>query len=110
MSTSRDARQLRNHTSELAGAVDRAGNTGGAGALIMVVKTFQQVTYPGVANAVYACHPVDVSFPETEGATPTLTVQTNATIDVLNVGSAVPPIGTLRIAAMIDGFWVFGYS
>jgi hypothetical protein len=71
----------------------------------MVVITYTKGTYPTAAKSYYACHPVKVSGTEAEGQTVTTTTDTGQTLYVANVGSTVPPTGTIVLATLVGGRW-----
>jgi len=75
-----------------------------------LLQTYTETTYPTVAGRVYACHPVWIDADDTEGATPTFTVDTDITIYALNVGSQIPASGTKVIGHLVGGRWVFRWS
>jgi hypothetical protein len=79
------------------------------GARSLLVQTTTKTTYPTTAGAYYAVKAVDVDGAETEGATPTFTVQTDI-FYALNVGSAVPPSGTNILAECIGGMWLIRFD
>jgi hypothetical protein len=76
----------------------------------MVVQTYAKSSYPTAAKSYYACHPVKVSGTELEGQAVTTTVDANQTLVVANVGSTVPPSGTIVIATLVGGRWEFSFN
>jgi hypothetical protein len=96
---------LRRRHDELGAAADAR-----RGALVncspsMVVQTYARSSYPTAAKSYYACHPVKVAGIEAEGQTVTTTADANQTLLVANVGSTVPPTGTIVIATLVGGRW-----
>lgn len=91
-------------------AVDRLAPHGELGSLAVLVNTRAISTYPTVPGAFYACSPLLVDGPETEGATASFTTEDTRTIYALNVGSQVPPVGTAVIAHACGGRWTFRYD
>lgn len=75
-----------------------------------LLVTFTETTYPTVAQAVYACHPVSIDVAETEGVTPTLTADTGVTIYALNIGSEIPVSGSHVIGHATGGRWTFAWD
>lgn len=105
-----DARIERERNAALIAALGRAGERYGEGGLSMLVQTFAETTYPTVANAFYAVHPVEVDGDDAEGDTPTFTVDDERTLHAYNLGSAVPPAGTNVICHSRSGRWVFTFN
>ena len=68
---------------------------------------YQQGHVPG---AFYACVPLSIDGPEIEGATASFTTEGTRTMYALNVGTQVPPVGTIIIAHACGGRWTFRYD
>lgn len=102
-----EASQLRRRHGELEAAIDRADSPQGSGATSLLVKTIRVGTYPTAAKAMYAVVAMDVRCVESEGQAPTRTVAADADhFYALNVGSAIPPVGTeYLIADKIGSLW-----
>jgi hypothetical protein len=101
----RETTTLRRRHDELGAAADAR-----RGALVncspsMVVQTYARSSYPTAAKSYYACHPVKVSGTEAEGQAVTTTVDSGQTLYVANVGSTVPPSGTIVVAILVAGRW-----
>lgn len=79
----------------------------GSPSLIGQTKTVQ--AYPAAAQSFYACVPQTVLGKEKEGGTGILTPGT-ATFFALNLGTAVPPVGTSILATFVESRWVFRYD
>lgn len=80
------------------------------GAPTMVGRTKTVGTYPTAAAKFYACSPVGVTGPESEGSSGTKTVDTSATIYAFNLGTAIPPSGTDVLLTFVDSRWVFRWD
>ena len=80
------------------------------GAVAILAQTRVVVSYPTVAAAFYACSPLQVDGPETEGATATFTEDGTRTIYAFNLGTQVPPAGSRIIAHACGGRWTFRYD
>ena len=105
-----DGRIERERNAALADALGRFGAEAGEGGLSVLVQTFAETTYPTDANAFYAMHPVEVDGPEGEGDAATFTADETRTLYAYNLGSAVPPVGTIVIAHLRSGRWVFTFN
>jgi hypothetical protein len=75
----------------------------------LVAQTKKLTSYPTSSQQFFACSPLSVMGLEVEGGIGTLTVG-NSTFFALNLGSAVPPIGTSVVATFVDNRWVFRYD
>lgn len=82
----------------------------GDGSAGMLVQTFTQTTYPTSAGKFYAVHPVLADGTESEGASPTFTVDTSTTLYALNAGTQIPASGTTLIVAAVGGRLCFRYD
>jgi hypothetical protein len=80
------------------------------GAVAILAQTRVAVSYPSVPAAFYACSPLQVDGPETEGAAVTYFGDSSRTILAFNLGTQVPPAGTRLIAHACGGRWVFRYD
>jgi len=73
------------------------------GAAGWLLKTFVKTSYPTAVSVVFACHPVWVDAADTEGATPSFTVDSTVEIYALNLGTLVPPVGTIMVGTAVGG-------
>ncbi len=105
-----DARIMRERQETAASAIQRLSPSSQNGSEAMVARTKVRGTYPAVASAFYACGPLRIDGPETEGAAVTFTEDLSRTIMALNVGSKVPPVGTKLIIHSSGGRWTFRYD
>src|SRR5690349_7193338 len=76
---------------------------------VALARTKAVGTYPTAANRYFAMSPVTVGGVEGEGNPGTFTVE-SGTFFALNIGSAVPPVGTDVIVEGINGRWVFEFN
>lgn len=75
----------------------------------LLVLTKSLGSYPSAPRSYYACQPLSVLGAETEGGTATL-VMKDCTLFALNLGNAVPPIGTTLIATNVRNRWCFRWD
>jgi len=80
------------------------------GTVAILAQTRVVVSYPTVPAAFYACSPLQVDGPETEGAAATFTEDSTRTIYAFNLGTLIPPTGTSIIAHACGGRWTFRYD
>lgn len=104
-----DSAEERDRFAAAIDALERFVDDGPDGSDAALLRTFTETTYPTVAASVYACHPVSIGVAETEGATPTFTVDTTRTIYALNIGTQIPATGTNLIGHVCGGRWVFDW-
>ncbi len=67
-------------------------------------------TYPTSAGVFYACNPELIYGNETEGATPTFTADGSTIVYALNLGTSIPPNGTILVIHSVGGRWVFRFD
>lgn len=89
--------------------VERLTQGDQTGAEAVLVRTQASGSYPTSAQRYYPVKRVDISGPETEGASPTLG-ESGETFTALNMGSAIPPPGTYVIVVQLFGRWVFRHG
>jgi hypothetical protein len=104
-----DARTQRDRAAALDAVVDRMQSPPGDCNAAALFTTTTQVTYPTTATAFFAVLLTDVGSPEVEGGSATYTTGT-AIFQALNIGTAVPPSGTLVIAHATGGRWCFRFD
>jgi hypothetical protein len=80
------------------------------GTVAILAQTMLVAQYPTVAGAFYACAPLQVDGPETEGSAATFATFASRTIYALNLGTQVPPLGTKIIAHACGGRWAFRFD
>jgi hypothetical protein len=104
--SAREARILRDRQTAHEDALDRATNDAGAfGAARIIGQVYNGGAMPNTTPRVYLTHPVLISGPETEGGSPTLTVDTDASVPVVVLGKA-PVAGDYLTAYAVGGRWV----
>ena len=79
------------------------------GAPTLVVKTVTVKTYPTVAQRFYGVQAVTVLGAEVEGQVGSVTTG-SGTFYALNLGSAVPPVGTQLNATFTGNRWIFTFN
>lgn len=104
-----DAARLRVRADLLRDDLSRLGPTPAFGSPSLVAQTTAIQAYPIVARSFFGCTPLTVLGPEIEGGAGVLTPG-SATFLALNVGTAVPPIGTTILATFVESRWVFRYD
>jgi hypothetical protein len=103
-------RVLRERLAADRAAVDRLTPFAEDGAVAVLAQTKAISKYPTVPGAFYACVPLSIDGPEIEGATASFTTEGTRTMYALNVGTQVPPVGTIIIAHACGGRWTFRYD
>jgi hypothetical protein len=79
-------------------------------AVAILAQTRSVVHYPTVASACYACSPLQVDGPETEGATATFTADPTRIVYAYNLGTQIPPAGTKILIHACGGRWTFRFD
>ena len=103
-----EARRLRERDEAFQDDLSRRDQVPAFGSPSLVAQTKAIAAYPTTAQRFYACVPQTVLGPEVEGG-PALAA-TPATFFALNLGSAVPPLGTTVVATFVDSRWVFRFD
>jgi len=67
-------------------------------------------SYPTMAGAFYAGNPTYVNGTEAEGGVASYSPDTSQVIYAYNVGTKVPPLGTVFVAHAVGGRWAFRYD
>jgi hypothetical protein len=73
-------------------------------------KTTTITSYPTSATATFAVTPVDVSGTEAEGSSASYTPRAGVVAFATNLGSSVPPSGTLVVCHVVGGRNIFRYD
>jgi hypothetical protein len=103
-----ELRVLRERQQGDSDALDRdGGDVFGSAAL--VVRTGMTTTYPTTSNVYYTCSSYQITGTEVEGGAGSLTADSGLLM-ALNLGTAIPPIGTAVVAHSVGGRWVFRYD
>lgn len=76
----------------------------------LVVTTVTMTTYPTAARRMYAVQITKPGGIEIEGQTVTIAAAVGGTFAAANLGSAIPPVGTVLIIDQVDGYWTFVYD
>jgi hypothetical protein len=105
-----DTRILREQQAATLATADRLATFAEDGTVAILAQTTTVTTYPTVPGAFYACVPLWIDGPETEGATAAFTFNGTRTIYAFNLGTQVPPVGTRIIAHSCGGRWAFRYD
>ena len=90
----------------------RAGGDDSGGAAVSMGVTFMEgTTYPAGAAAYYSIHAAQPGGVEQEGSAGTATVPGGAAvIHAMNIGGAIPAIGTTVLYWSIGPRWVFRHD
>ncbi len=105
-----DTRILRERQADALAAADRLAGFAHDGGVAILVQTTAVSAYPTTAGACYGCNPVLVDGLENEGAAASFTADSTRTLYAFNVGSQLPPVGTIVIAHASGGRWAFRYD
>lgn len=104
-----DARIQRERYDHLGGELARFGESPSEGGIAILVKTTTDTTYPTTAGAFYCCNPVEADGDEAEGDAATFAADTSRKLYAYNLGSEIPPAGTITVAVAQSGLWFFTY-
>ena len=109
MSVADDAKRLRVREAIRADASKRreAGTTEGAPCAL--AQTIVEHSYPTASSCFFACLAQNVLGTEVEGGAAIVTSD-GAIFHALNLGSAVPPVGTYVLTTFVADRWVFRYD
>jgi hypothetical protein len=106
-----DLRILRDRQTAAATAIDRSATAGDAhGSAAMCVITTTISSYPTSTGVFYACNPELLTGSEFEGAAPSFSADTASVVYALNLGTAVPPNGTIVVIHAVGGRWAFRFD
>jgi hypothetical protein len=105
-----DLRVLRDRQEAASAALDRSSGQDPYASAALCVITANGGSYPTSAAKFYACLPLLLTGSESEGATPTFTTDTATTLYALNVGTAIPPVGSKLVIHSAGGRWVFRFD
>jgi hypothetical protein len=104
-----DAKRLRVRDATLGDRFSQSGRDPSLGMPCLLVRTTTIKTYPTSAQSFYACSPLTILGSEVEGGAGSITPGTS-TFFALNLGSAVPPVGTNVLATFVENRWVLRYD
>lgn len=105
-----DARLLRDRQEAAWAATSRLASPAEEGAVALLVQTRAVASYPTTPGAFYACSPVSIDGPETEGASAAFLTDASRLLFAYNLGGAVPPVGSKLVAHSCGGRWVFRFD
>jgi hypothetical protein len=105
-----DLRVMRERQAAAADALDRASGAESTGSAALCVITTTVTSYPTSAGVFYACNPELIYGNETEGATPAFSADGSTVVYALNLGTAIPPNGTILVIHSVGGRWVFRFD
>jgi hypothetical protein len=75
----------------------------------VLVQTSTKDAYPTTASAYYYCQVCSITGTPTEGGSATVTPLAGRFMYAYNIGTTVPPVGTIRTAHLRDGRYIFQY-
>lgn len=104
-----EARISRDRQQSIKDQINRSPAPPPDGARSLLVMTTVDQSYPTTAGVFYAVFETDVTGPETEGAIPAFSAGTQFFF-ALNMGSGIPPQGTVVLAESQGGIWCFRYD
>jgi|GEM_PF-2080769 len=105
-----DARLLRDRQEAALAATSRLASAAEEGSAAILVQTKAETSYPTTPSAFYACSPVSIDGPETEGAAVSFRTDSSRSLFVYNLGTAIPPVGSKLIAHSCGGRWVVRFD
>jgi len=105
-----EARALRHRQATFEGELDRLLAAAPGGSTSVLAQTTVVASYPTSAGVLYAMAPITIDGAETEGATPAYHADATRTFYAVNLGTQVPPRGTLIVCCAVGGRWVFRYD
>ncbi len=104
-----EAKRLRIRDDSLADGISRSSRAPALGMPCLVAKTTTIAAYPTTAQTFYTCTPLTILGPEVEGAAGSTTPGSSNFL-ALNLGSAIPTVGTSLIVTYVDNRWVFRFD
>jgi hypothetical protein len=105
-----EARVLRLRLREMEDEAHRRSGGGGCGqAWTYLLRTVSLGSYPAEAARFFACESVVADGVEAVGEPVTLAAG-RGPIFALNVGTTIPPVGTVVAASAVDGYYTFQYD
>lgn len=103
----RTANQYLRETAQNRAARDADPSAAGS-AMLGVTST--DGNYPTNATSVYVVTPQELDADDSEGATSTPTSDDTQNVYAVNLGTAVPPMGTQVVCHAVGGRWTFRYD
>ncbi|MDR3639059.1 MAG: hypothetical protein P4L84_34965 [Isosphaeraceae bacterium] len=105
-----EAQRLRLDDTRMADSHTRAEQAPDGCTAILVCQTTKVTTYPTSAKAYYAVQAQLVGGTETEGSAGSYSSDGTSVFYALNLGSVIPPQGTIVVCYYVDYRWVFRYD
>lgn len=106
-----DARRTFHRDQDLLDLAARGDNDAPSASPSLLAATTTVTTYPTTAGRFFACDVQDLLGAETEGSVGSVTAASpTRRVLALNLGTAVPPIGTNVILVFVPHRWVFRYD
>ena len=104
-----DSRKYTIEEQNLSDDITRRDQTPTLASPSVLAKTTTLSVYPTTASSYFACLPQSLYGTEQEGA-PGVVLSSSSTFFALNLGTTVPPRGTLILATFTGNRWVFRYD
>jgi hypothetical protein len=79
------------------------------GAPCLIAQTVAVRSYPTTAASYFGCKPQTILGAEVEGGAATITPD-GGVFYALNLGSAIPPAGTMILVTFVGNRWAFRYD
>jgi hypothetical protein len=95
---------------DLSDLAERFQPIGAEGSLAQLITTVKITTYPTKASAFYAGNITYVDGAEVEGGVAGYSPDSSQVIFAYNLGTKVPPVGTVLVVHAVGGRWVFRYD
>lgn len=105
-----DSRVLRERSLAAQEALDRSPDLPSDAAAAVLAQTVAIGTYPTTLNVAYDCVAVEIDGEEDEGATATYVATSSNAFLAVNLGSQIPPVGTILICHAVGGRWCFRWD
>ena len=109
MITQDDSRRYTTEEQILSEDINRRDMSPALSSPSVLAKTTVLSVYPTTASSYFGCLPQSLYGAEQEGATG-IVLSGSSSFFALNLGSTVPPIGTLVLATFTGNRWVFRYD
>lgn len=104
------SRTIRNRQADTVSAIDCMEGPGVNGDCAVLAMTGTVATYPTSAGVCYAMFHIEVDGDESEGSSASYHQDVTRVFYAYNIGTAVPPHGTLAVCYAVGGRWVFRYD
>ncbi len=104
-----DALLLRLQDTTLTDSLSQVEQNPAFGMPSLIAQTSVISHYPTSAQVFYACLPLTVLGSEVEGGSAVFSAG-SAKFFALNLGVAIPPVGTRMVTTFVESRWVFRYD